>query len=95
VFALTDTIHDNASRHRFELEVDGHTAFVDYKRERGIVTLIHTEVPKELGGRGIGGKLARGVLDHLRGEGTKIVVECPFIASYIEKHPEYRELLAA
>jgi predicted GNAT family acetyltransferase len=92
---MADTIHDNVASHRFELEVEGHIAFVAYKRERGIVTLVHTEVPKVLAGRGIGGKLAKGVLDLLRANGAKIVVECPFIASYIEKHPEYRELLAA
>jgi predicted GNAT family acetyltransferase len=92
---MSDTITDNKAQHRYELAVDGHTAFVVYKRDHGVVTLVHTEVPKELGGRGIGGRIAKGVLDLLRNEGTKIVAECPFIAGYIEKHPEYRSLLAA
>jgi uncharacterized protein len=54
---------------------------------------MHTEVPPELGGRGIGSKIAGGALDLVRARGLKVVAECPFIAGFIGKHPEYTDLL--
>lgn len=86
-------VRDNTRQHRFELDVDGHTAFVVYRREPGTITFVHTEVPKELGGRGIGSRLAKGALDIVRGEGLQVVAQCPFIARYIARHPEYQNLL--
>jgi len=87
-------VQDNTARSRFELEVDGHVAFSNYKREDGVLTVLHTEVPKELGGRGIGSALARGVLDLARAQGLKVRPICPFVKAYMEKHPEYADLLA-
>jgi predicted GNAT family acetyltransferase len=57
-------------------------------------TLTHTEVPEVLSGQGVGSKLVRGVLDRLRAEGSKVVPRCEFAAAYMERHPEYRDLLA-
>jgi predicted GNAT family acetyltransferase len=54
--------------------------------------MLHTEVPKELEGRGIGSALIRGVLDTARRQGLKVVPLCPFAKAYIEKHPEYADL---
>ena len=85
-------LRDNTTRHRFELDLDGHTAFATYKRADGVLTILHTEVPKELNGRGIGSKLVRGMLDLARAEGLKVVPLCPFVASYMDKHPEYADL---
>ena len=59
-------IHDNAARHRYELVVDGVTAYVLYRRAPGVITFIHTEVPEALGGKGIGSRLARHVLEAAR-----------------------------
>jgi predicted GNAT family acetyltransferase len=54
--------------------------------------MLHTEVPKELEGRGIGSALIRGVLDTARREGLKVNPLCPFAKAYIDKHPEYADL---
>lgn len=89
---MSDDVRDNPSRQRFEIDLDGHTAFATYKRADGVLTILHTEVPKELNGRGIGSKLARGVLDSARAEGLKVKPLCPFVASYMDKHPEYADL---
>jgi len=89
---MTNNIRDNTERHRFELDADGHIAFANYKRADGVLTMIHTEVPKELEGRGIGSALIRGVLDTARREGLKVNPLCPFAKAYIEKHPEYADL---
>jgi predicted GNAT family acetyltransferase len=91
---MTGNLRDNEARHRFELDVDGITAFVDYRKSPGAITLVHTEVPPELGGRGVGSQLARAALDAVRAQGRALSVECPFIRSFMTKHPEYNDLLA-
>ena len=87
-------VRDNKERQRFELPVDGHIAFSDYRRSDGVLTIMHTEVPRELGGRGIGSALVRGLLDRARANGEKVRPLCSFVRAYIDKHPEYRDLLA-
>jgi uncharacterized protein len=87
-------IRDNTERHRFELDADGHVAFSNYKRADGVLTILHTEVPQALEGRGMGSALIRGVLDIARSQGLKVVTICPFAKAYIERHPEYADLVA-
>jgi predicted GNAT family acetyltransferase len=86
-------VRDNSERHRFELDTDGQVAFSNYKRDGGVITIMHTEVPAALNGRGIGSALVRGLLDDVRAQGLKVVPLCPFVAGYIAKHPEYADLL--
>jgi len=90
---MPDDVRDNPTHHRFELDVDGHLAVAYYKLSPGEITFTHTEVPPELGGRGIGSKIASGALDLVRSRGLNVVAECPFIAGFIDKHPEYSDLL--
>lgn len=92
--AAAADVRDNAASHRFELVVEGTTAFIDYRRETGRIVLVHTEVPDSLAGKGVGSRLVKGALDMIRTEGIKLVPKCPFVAAYIEKHPEYRDLVA-
>jgi predicted GNAT family acetyltransferase len=89
---MTDDVHDNTERNRFELDLDGHTAFSTYRRAEGVLTIMHTEVPSALNGRGIGSRLARGILDIARAQGLKVKPLCPFVAGYMDKHPEYADL---
>ncbi|HWB47327.1 MAG TPA: GNAT family N-acetyltransferase [Hyphomicrobiaceae bacterium] len=91
---MADAVRDNPTRHRFELEVDGHVAFALYSLKPGVITFIHTEVPKELSGRGVGSTLARGALEQVRARGLKVVAQCPFIKAFMEKHPEFNDLTA-
>jgi predicted GNAT family acetyltransferase len=89
---MTDNYRDNEARNRFELDVGGTIAFVTYRKSPVAITLVHTEVPPELGGQGIGSKLARATLDAVRAEGRKLAVECDFIRGFMGKHPEYNDL---
>jgi predicted GNAT family acetyltransferase len=86
---------DNKANSRFELVVDGHLAAAYYKLDGDVITFIHTEVPPELGGRGVGSKLVQGALDQLRSEGLQVIANCPFVKAWIGKHDEYRDLLKA
>jgi predicted GNAT family acetyltransferase len=92
---MAPQVRDNASLHRYELEVDGFTAFVRYRRTPDAIRFIHTEVPEGLAGKGIGSRLARHVLDAARAEGLHVVPVCPFIAAWMKKHPEYDDLLVS
>ena len=84
---------DNPEASQFEAHVEGHVALVSYIKHGDTIIFTHTEVPKELQGHGLAGILARAVLDRARAEGWRVVARCPFIASYIERHPEYQPLL--
>jgi hypothetical protein len=89
---MASNVRDNTDRHRFELDADGHVAFSEYKRANGVLTIMHTEVPKALEGRGIGSGLIRGVLDIARSQGLKVNTLCPFAKAYINRYPEYADL---
>lgn len=87
-------VRDNAERHRFEMDVDGGVAFASYRADESVVVVTHTEVPAALNGRGLGSKLAAGMLDLIRASGRKVVPRCGFIAAFIHAHPEYQDLVA-
>lgn len=91
---MTGTVRDNQERHRFELDAEGHVAFSNYRRDGATLTVLHTEVPAALNGRGIGSALARGLLDIARAQNLKVRPLCPFVSAYIARHPEYADLLA-
>ena len=83
----------NEARHRFEAGSFPHLATVNYKVQGKSVELVHTEVPSEYQGQGLAGKLARAALDWARAQGMKVIPSCSFIRGYIEKHPEYADLV--
>lgn len=78
---------------RFEIEQDGHVAYLEYTVAGKILGLIHTEVPKELRGTGLASELTMNALKFARDNGMKVDVVCPLVAGYFEKHPEFRDLL--
>jgi predicted GNAT family acetyltransferase len=88
------SIVDNTARSRFEYDVEGRTAFIDYRRAGNVLSLTHAEVPQELEGRGIGSLMARGALDLVRERGEKVIPVCSFVVAFIRRHPEYQDLLA-
>ena len=85
---------DNTTQRRFEMTIDGTVAFVEYAPRAGNrLELIHTKVPQSLAGRGVGSRLAKAVLEQAQQRGVGVVPTCEFIASYIERHPEFRDLV--
>ena len=89
-----EKVKDNRAEHEFELDVDGLRAIAAYQLEGDTIVFTHTLVPKKLEGHGVGSKLIRGALDAARDKGLKVVPQCPFVKSYIDRHAEYRDLLA-
>jgi predicted GNAT family acetyltransferase len=89
---MSDLVN-NRAKHRYELAVEGHIAATYYEIADGVITFVHTEVPLELGGKGIGSRLIKGALDQVRTDGLKVIAKCPFVKAYIDKHPDYADLL--
>jgi predicted GNAT family acetyltransferase len=87
-------VSHNEGASRFECEVDGRLSVADYEIRDGAMVLTHTEVPRELSGRGIAQKIVSAALDHARAHHLRVVAQCPYVAAYIERHPEYRDLVA-
>ncbi|MCK1737199.1 N-acetyltransferase [Bradyrhizobium sp. 138] len=87
------SVINNKDHCRYELEVEGHLATEHYKLDGGVITFEHTDVPKELGGKGVGSKLVQGALDQVRADGLKLIPQCPFVKAWIEKHPDYADLV--
>ncbi|MBP2707156.1 N-acetyltransferase [Microbispora sp. RL4-1S] len=87
-------VADNTEAHRYEITVDGVVAgFAEYRLRPGKIVFTHTEVRDEFEGRGLGSTLIRGALDAVRPSGLAVVPLCPFVARYIRRHPEYRDLV--
>ena len=86
----------NEPEHRYEAHVDGELAGFAVFRMRGDrIVFTHTEVDDRFEGQGVGSKLARYALDDVRDRGSlRVVPQCPFIRSWIEKHPEYADLVS-
>lgn len=87
-------VSQNAGASRFECQVDGRLSVLEYEMREGTMILTHTEVPRELSGRGIAQKIVGTALDHARAHHLRVVAQCPYVAAYIERHPEYQDLLA-
>ncbi|RDK84662.1 GNAT family N-acetyltransferase [Marinirhabdus gelatinilytica] len=88
------SISENQEKKRFETQVENKWAFIEYIRTQEKMYLTHTEVPTSLEGNGIGSTLVKHALKHIEKESLKLVPLCPFVAGYIKRHPEYKELLA-
>ena len=78
---------------RFELERDGHVASLQYTVAGNVLALLHTEIPEALRGSGVASTLAQTALDWARDHHLKVDVVCPFVAAFLETHPEYSDLV--
>lgn len=91
---MTQSVRDNSERHRFELDTEAGPALAVYRRDGNTLAVYHTETPPALRGRGIASTLVTGVMEFARAHGLKIAPRCPFVAAYMDKHPEYADLRA-
>ncbi len=87
-------VSNNEAEQRYEARVDGRLAILAYQQEGGRIVYTHTEVPEELEGQGIAGKLTRVALDDARAQRLAVVPRCPYVAGYIQRHPEYQDFVS-
>jgi predicted GNAT family acetyltransferase len=89
-------VRDNPEELRYEALREGQlVGLIRYRTEPGVVVLVHTEVDEAVEGTGVGSQLVRGALDDLRARGLRLVPVCPFVATYLRRHPEYSDLVGA
>jgi predicted GNAT family acetyltransferase len=86
-------IENNQGDQRWEALVDGHVAVAEYRLRGDTIFFIHTEVPRELEGQGVASKLVKTALDDARTQHLAVVPFCPFVAGYIRRHPDYKDLV--
>lgn len=85
----------NTARKRFEITIDGHLNRVEYLLTADRIIFTHTEVHPLLEGQGIAALLAKTGLEYAQAHQLKVMPLCPYVASYMKRHPEYKVLLAA
>src|SRR5437764_6316226 len=88
-----DRVIQNEKTQRFEIENTEGVAELTYRLGNHHITLVHTEVARELEGKGYGGMLVRAALEFARAEKLRVVPLCPFVRTYIARHPEYADLI--
>jgi len=86
---------DNPADERYELWVgDEPAGQIVYRLRENAVALIHTEVADAFEGHGLGGKLVSGALADIRERGLRLIPICPFVRSYLQRHPDQADLVA-
>ncbi len=92
--SATTTTADAPDQERYETHADDALAgILQYHRRPELIALVHTEVLPAFEGQGIGGTLARFALEDARASGAAVLPFCPFVSAYIQRHPEYAELV--
>jgi predicted GNAT family acetyltransferase len=87
------TIEHDATRRRFTTRLPAGEAYLSYQRPRpGVLDLQHTIVPEAEQGRGVGESLVRHALGYAREHGDRVIPSCPFVESWLAKHPEDADL---
>ena len=84
---------DHPDRHRFELEEDGKLAYADYRREEKLIIVPYVHADPALRGKGTAGRLMSGMLEIVRSRGEKVRPVCGYAAAWIQRHPDFRDLV--
>lgn len=87
------SVVNNKQNLQFEIDTGEEKAHLEYRWNKGNLALMHTFVPEKVEGKGIAGLLAKAALEYAKNEGVKIIVYCPFVGSYLKRHPEYQILI--
>jgi len=91
---MTATVTDNDAASRWEARLDGQVVgYATYDRQPGTLTLTHTVVDPEHEGEGLAGQLVRAALDDARGKGERVVPVCTYARSWLDRHPDYADLV--
>lgn len=85
--------HDPAAR-RFWTQVEGHEAELNYRQLPDRISIDHTGVPSPIEGRGIGAALVKAAMEYARAQGWKVIPACSYAAAFVQRHPEYADLIA-
>lgn len=89
-------VTDHPDRQRFEIHVgDALAGFTEYRPKGDRYSFVHTEIGEDFGGRGLASRLIKDALDEMRTRGIAVLPFCPFVKRYIQRHPDYQDLVPA
>jgi uncharacterized protein len=83
---MLQIIHDSHA-HRLSVELEGHSAQLDYELEGKVMSITHTSVPRPIGGRGVAAELMRSALDLAAANGWSVKPVCSYAVAYMQRHP--------
>lgn len=87
-------LRKNTEAQSFEMERDGHIAFIDYTEYPNEIALTHTESPEELAGTGTAKLLVQATLEHIEQSGKQLLPFCPYVYAFIKKNPEWKRIVS-
>jgi uncharacterized protein len=87
------TIVNNEKNQQFQALADGELAYLEYRWHKQALALMHTFVPESLEGKGLASGLAKFALEYAKSSNLKVLVYCPFVATYLKRHPEYNSII--
>ncbi len=90
---ITLELEKNEAGNRFEMNVDGNIAIIEYKQLPGKIALLHTEVPAELEGKGAATAIIEKTLTYIEKNNLKLIPLCPLVVAYIKRHPEWKRIV--
>ena len=85
---------NNRQKSRYEYHIGELRPHVEYRIKDNVIAITHTRIPSEIQGEGIGSALVKDCLDDIASQGMEVIPLCGFVASYINKHPQYKKLVA-
>ena len=83
----------NDEKNRFEINIDGHYAFIDFKERGDRISLVHTETEPELAGKGAAAAVVEKTLYYLKENNKTLMPYCPYVFAYIKRHPEWKSIV--
>lgn len=87
-------VKHSVESNRFEISLEGKTAHADYHLSGSVMTIYHVYTPLEFRGKGIAAQVTKFALDYAREKNLKVIPQCPYARAYIERHKEYKDLVA-
>lgn len=90
----TDQVINNTEDFQFEYHSGSLVSKLEYRLGKSRIALVHTEVPEELSGQGIGSSLVEAAMKYAKEKQLKVLVYCPFAAGYLERHPEWNDYVS-
>ena len=87
-------LHINEEKHRFEMNINGEYAIINYRHSGNLINLIHTEVAEPLEGKGVASALVKKTLQYIEAHQLKMIPSCTYVQHYLHRHPEWNRLVA-
>lgn len=86
-------LEKNETSNRFEMNVNGNLAIIEYKQYPGKIALLHTEVPAEMEGKGAATAIIEKTLAWIEKNKFKLMPFCPLVVAYLKRHPGWKRIV--